>query len=204
MCRVIIQVTLWVGLLTVSLAVYHETQAQTAFYRPVNQLDAAVQTAFSFEIASLRLEAEAWSTDARILRKNAGISSAAAALSGLSTAFNPNLADLNAATAQANHAQAASGTFSAVQMEGKAEEIRMLWAKTRTSAMILRGITACEDLVSTFWLLSAESDRMAMEAQAKSGAGRKKRHRKAWWKKVAVMRDNTTGYCQKAATLCGG
>ena len=202
MHRTITRIALWASLFSVSLAVCHKTQAQFVFYKPANQLDAAVQTALSFEIASLRLEAEAWDEDARIQRKSAGVLDATRALLPLSSALNPNLAGVNANTARSSASQSAGLKLSAEEMEEKAEEKRRLWAEGRTTVMRLRGMATCEENESTFWLLSAESDRVAIEARVKSGEGRKKRHRKEWWGRVAIMRDKTTTYWKNAATLC--
>jgi len=180
-----------------------QTQAQIVLYEPVNELDAVVQAALSFEIASLRLEAEAWDEDARAQRKSAMVSNLAILGAQLSTALDPRNAGINATTERTSRENAASAIRSAGEMEAEASEKRRLWAETRATAMRLRGLTSCENEVAALWLLSAESDHIAVESRVKSGEGQKKRFRKEWWGRVATMRDRTTGYLQRAAQLCG-
>ena len=178
-------------------------QTPIAFYKPVNQLDAAVQTAWNYEITSLRLEAEAWDMEAAGYQRQAAIGALGGLAAGLSTAFNPNLAAVNDQSAKAHRASANQATLLVAQMETNAKEARMRWSEARTDGMLARGITGCErETISMLWDKRGESDLMAIEALRKSGAGKKKRHWRPWWGKVATIRHKATENWQKAVNLC--
>lgn len=178
-------------------------QTPNAFYKPVNQLDAAVQTAWNYEIASLRLEAEAWDIEAAAYRRQAAIGVLGTLAAGFSTALNPNLAAINDQSASAHRISANEATLSGAQMEANAKTARKRWSEARTDGMLTRGIAACErGMIAMMWDKRGESDLIAMEALKKSAAERKKRHQKPWWGKVATIRHKTAEHWQKAASLC--